>query len=179
MISPKFKSIEIALLLAILVLVSGMACLFAQTETKAQTETNCRRVESITFVPEGWILRWSVSSGATRDGQYSPSGKVESYEIILHDAEMKHNGKTFQFSPQEAAAVQKLLMTLQMYTIDSVTWFEELQGPPQKAQTCSGDCRRIEALNVPALDQMSPFRRLLVPRPWAAASIPPYGDTRR
>jgi hypothetical protein len=118
------------------------------------------------------MLRWSVSSGAERDGQYSPSGKVENYEIALRNAEMNHNGKTFQFSPQEAASVQNLLMTLQMYTIDSVTWFEELQGPPQKAQNCGpGDCGRIEALNIPTPDKVYPFRQLRVPHPQATTDI--------
>jgi hypothetical protein len=107
----------------------ALVTLFAQSAQKF----NCRRVENITIVPETCTLHWTVSSGEEKDGQYTPAGKVENYEISLHKAQMTHDGVTVKFSPEEALAVHSVLMALNKYTVDSVTWFEDQVGPPQKA----------------------------------------------
>lgn len=92
-----------------------------------------RRVEAITIDPRDCKLRWTVSRGEVKDGEYVPKGKVETYEIALHQAEMTHDGVTYQFSEQEAAAVHDLILAIGRYTAESVDWFEQQQKPVERA----------------------------------------------
>ena len=92
-----------------------------------------RRVEMITLDPADCKLRWTVSRGEMRDGKFVASGKSDAYEIAFHEAEMTHSGVTRKFSEEEAANVHKVMQAVSRYTAESVDWFEQQQGPEERA----------------------------------------------
>src|SRR5713226_4162811 len=102
--TKSWKHLALVLVLAVAGIGSGaLIRVFAESPKQAPY----RRVESITIDPRDCKLRWTVSRGEVKDGEYSPKGKADTYEISLHQAEMSHDGVTYKFSEREAVTVHE------------------------------------------------------------------------
>ena len=104
-----------------------------RASAQAPKKPSFRRIESITIDPQQCKLRWTVSRGEARDGEYAPNGQTETYEIAFHRAEMTHDGVTHKFSAEEAVRVHQVLQAISQYAAESVDWFEQQQGPVERA----------------------------------------------
>src|SRR5712692_1903158 len=113
--------------------VTGGALIRVFADSPKQQPPPYRRVESITIDPQHCTLRWTVTRGELQNGAYEAKGKTESYEIEFHKAEMTHEGVTRKFSPEEAVRVHEVMQAISHYAAESVEWFENQQGPVQRA----------------------------------------------
>jgi hypothetical protein len=109
----------------LLILVCAVSC----AEEKVTTPEK-KRLESVTWDLQTHKLVWVVESGKP-----GPDGKLQSaaksrYEISPDDAVMAFHEERRGFTTEEAAALHKLLDTLTIYCVESVTWWDNGQGEP-------------------------------------------------
>ena len=110
----------------ILLLMIGAVCT-AQRQKAEESASPAKQLESVTWDLTSHKLAWVVKNGTLSSGRFAAES-TDHYEISPREGVMAFGGERRGFSPQEAAAVQKLLDTLSLYCAESVIWWDQGEG---------------------------------------------------
>ncbi len=139
---------------ALALLLSLSAVTFAQELKKNQTpdpqgqnqtDSDKRRLQSVTWDLKTHKLVWVVEKGSEVDGKFVP-GAAERYEITPEQAVMAFEEEKRGFTEEEATSLQHLLDVLSLYCAESTVWWDQGEGVPlDKNGVPTGPAKKKEA----------------------------------
>ena len=87
-----------------------------------------KRLESVTWDVTTHKLVWSVQTGSVGASGKFDVKATERYEIAPDEAVMKLQDEKRGFTPEEAAALHRILDVLSVYCAESVEWWDRGEG---------------------------------------------------